>query len=282
MDRDRTLRGSCFCGRIQYAIVIPHSSVTQAEVYFDTSSDRRRNQATPLTAWLRVPLDWYRSSTTSYFPDETHSAIRRTFIPPNAPHSQRHFCGFCGTPMSYWSEDPPEEADFMSVTVGSLFSEDQDALEDLDLLPADVDSDVEAGSAAAAAAAATPTTATATATSPGPGPGTPVPVTSTAASASTQLAPRFIESHVSVKHRFGVVNGIPWFEEMMQGSRLGRVGKRRRGVGISADRSTRVEWEVSEWHDDGSGPVVEDLSASSDYYMPPRAPKRKTPEVGGE
>ncbi|OAX84730.1 hypothetical protein ACJ72_00896 [Emergomyces africanus] len=271
MDSDRTLRGSCSCGRIQYAIVIPRSSVTQAEVYFDTSSDRRRNQAAPLTAWLRVPLDWYQSSTISYFPDETHSAIRRTFIPPNAPHSQRHFCGFCGTPMSYWSEEPPEEAEFLSVTIGSLSSGDQGALEDLDLLPADVDTDVESGSAAA--------TATTTATSAGTG--SPAPP-SWASSVSTQPAPRSVEPHMSVvTHRFGVINGIPWFEEMIQGSRLGRVGKRRRGVGISADSSTRVEWEMSEWHDDGSGPVVEDLSAGSDHYAPPRAPKRKTPEVGG-
>ncbi|OJD18229.1 hypothetical protein AJ78_01729 [Emergomyces pasteurianus Ep9510] len=263
MDRDRTLRGSCSCGRIQYAIAIPRNSVSQAEVYFDTSSDRRRNQAAPLTAWLRVPLDWYQSSTTSYFPDETHSAIRRTFIPPNAPHSQRNFCGFCGTPMSYWSEDPPEEAEFMSVTIGSLFSEDQGALEDLDLLPSDVDTDVEAGNTAASPASAGP----------------PAPPSS--ASASTQLGSRSVEPHMSVTHRFGVINGIPWFEEMMQGSRLGRVGKRRRGVGISADSSTRVEWDVSEWHDDGSGPVVEDLSTPSGYYTTPRAPKRKTPEMGG-
>ncbi|EGE80834.1 hypothetical protein BDDG_03775 [Blastomyces dermatitidis ATCC 18188] len=270
MDRDRTLRGSCSCGRIQYAILIPRNAVTHAEVYFDTSSDRRRNQAAPLTAWLRVPLDWYQSTTTSYFPDETHSAIRRTFIPPNAPHSQRNFCGFCGTPMSYWSENPPEEAEFISVTIGSLFSEDQGALEDLDLLPSDVDTDVEVASGRA-----TPTTST----------GPPVP--SAVTSASTQLGPRFIEPRVSVKHRFGIVNGIPWFEEMMQGSRLGRVGRRRRGVGISADRSTRVEWEVSEWHDDGLGPVVEDLTpgsgsgSASDVYTPSRASKRKTPEVDG-
>ncbi|QSS55033.1 hypothetical protein I7I53_02794 [Histoplasma capsulatum var. duboisii H88] len=274
MDRDRTLRGSCSCGRIQYTVVIPRNAVTQAEVYFDTSSDRRRYQAAPLTAWLRVPLEWYHSSTTSYFPDETHAAIRRTFIPPNDPHSQRNFCGFCGTPMSYWSENPPEEAEFMSVTIGSLFSEDQGALEDLDLLPSDADTDKEVGSGHATPAAAS---------APANHSATGRPALSTA-STSTQIGPRFIEPRVSVRRRFGVVNGIPWFEEMMQGSRLGRVGKSRRGVGISADRTMRLEWEVSEWHDDGSGPIVEDLStgSGSDYHTPPRTSKRKTPEMGGE
>ncbi|PGH00643.1 hypothetical protein AJ79_08159 [Helicocarpus griseus UAMH5409] len=250
MDRDTTLRGSCSCGRNQYTILVPQNSASEAEVYFDTSSGRRRNQAAPLTAWLRVPLDWYRSSTTSYFPDETHSTIRRTFVPPSAPHSQSNFCGYCGTPISYWSEDPPEEAEYMSVTIGSLSGEDQSALDDLELLPADVD-------VGAVAPAATT--------------GPPVPSSSSAAQLATASEPS-----VSVKHRSGIINGIPWFEEMMEGSRLGRVGKRRRGVGMSADKSTRMEWEVSEWHDDGSGPVVEDLDGS-----PPRAPKRKTPEVSG-
>ncbi|KAK2739091.1 hypothetical protein FQN55_009624 [Onygenales sp. PD_40] len=242
MDRNRTLRGSCSCGRNQYAIEIPQNSVSQAEVYFDASSNDRRIQATPLTAWLRVPLLWYQSCTTSYFPDETHSTIRREFVPPNAPFSKRHFCGYCGTPLTYWSESPPEEAEYMSVTIGSLFGEDQAALEDLDLLPADADAESVTG---------------------------PLATSST----STQLTPS--QPQISRKRRFGVLDGIPWFEEMIEGSRLGRVGKRRRGVGISADRSARMEWEVSEWRDDRSELVVEDLDYES------RAPKRKTPEPGG-
>lgn len=39
--------------------------------------------------------------------------------------------------------------------------------------------------------------------------------------------------------------GIPWFEEMIEGSELGRI-KRRRGAETSADGSTRIEWEVVE------------------------------------
>ena len=51
----------------------------------------------------------------------------------------------------------------------------------------------------------------------------------------------------------GTSYGLPWFEEMIEGSVLGRVSKTRKGVGKSADGSTTVEWEVTEWVDDGSG-----------------------------
>ena len=51
------------------------------------------------------------------------------------------------------------------------------------------------------------------------------------------------------------VNGAPWFEEMIEGSELGRL-KRRRGGGRSADGRTIVEYEVTEFesgNEDHSG-----------------------------
>ena len=42
------------------------------------------------------------------------------------------------------------------------------------------------------------------------------------------------------------VRGTPWFEEMIQGSELGRI-KRRRGGETSSDGRTIVEWEISEY-----------------------------------
>ena len=42
------------------------------------------------------------------------------------------------------------------------------------------------------------------------------------------------------------VRGTPWFEEMIQGSELGRI-KRRRGGETSSDGHTRVEWEITEF-----------------------------------
>lgn len=39
------------------------------------------------------------------------------------PHVKRHFCGFCGTPLSSWNESSHEEADWICVNVGSLRNE---------------------------------------------------------------------------------------------------------------------------------------------------------------
>lgn len=47
--------------------------------------------------------------------------------------------------------------------------------------------------------------------------------------------------------------GLPWFQEMVEGSQLGRIGKSRRGGGDSADGRTRVEWEIVEFGDEGHG-----------------------------
>jgi hypothetical protein len=81
-----------------------------------------------------VPLAWYHSTTQAFFPDETHSSIRRVYTHPSQQHSKRQFCGFCGTPLSYWSENPFSEADFINLTLGSLLREDIRDLEDLGLI----------------------------------------------------------------------------------------------------------------------------------------------------
>ena len=49
------------------------------------------------------------------------------------------------------------------------------------------------------------------------------------------------------------VQGTPWFEEMIQGSDLGRI-KRRRGRETSSDGRTKVEWEITEF-ESGEGDV---------------------------
>lgn len=143
----------------------------------------------------------------------------------------------------------------MSVTIGSLDSEDQRMLEDLDLLPGgsesseeevdddedeeeeeeDEDDDEEVGDAeekgviAAPASGATPSTST------------------------VVVPPSRGEGNVSRAYRHGTVGGIPWFEEMIEGSRLGRVMKGRRGMGVSDDNNTTIEWEVSEWSSGDTG-----------------------------
>ena len=74
------LRGECTCGRNKYTIHIPSEAAARQdfEVFFDDRAE---------TAYLRVPLTRYQSFTTSFFPDETHSSIRRIFVPQHARKS---------------------------------------------------------------------------------------------------------------------------------------------------------------------------------------------------
>ncbi|ERF75367.1 hypothetical protein EPUS_00160 [Endocarpon pusillum Z07020] len=224
MNVQRHLRGSCSCGRNNYIIAVPENAATSAHVFFDSSSENRRIQATPVTVWLHIPLTWYKSNTTSFFPDETHSMIRKMFTPAHEPHSQRIFCGYCGTHLSYWTEAARDEADYLNVTVGSLFGEDLRTLEELGLLPDDVDDyDITTG---------------------------PTDTRIAERANNQQLAGR--DETVQRRISRGVGRDISWIEEMIDGSRLGRLQKTKRGVGRSADGMTMVEWEITEMIDNGS------------------------------
>lgn len=125
----------------------------------------------------------------------------------------------------------------MSVTLGSLFSDDLRMLEDLELLPRDVTEDGSDGRPRTV----TDTTSAATASSPATPPAT------SSSSAAASASPSFVKSY-----REGTTAGIPWFEEMIEGSKLGRIMRKRRGFGVSDDQSTTIEWEISEWHGSGS------------------------------
>ena len=196
-----------------------------------------RSQGTPLTAWLRVPLSWYSSSTQAFFPDETHASIRRTFSPLHTPHTQRIFCGYCGTHLTFWSEKPPSEADFLNITLGSLANDDIRALQDLELVPGNVDPD-----------------------------------TVGLSQDTTEQAPatQRDDQTLTRTERNGNSGDLSRFEEMLDGSRLGRTHNIRRGVGVSSDGTTGVEWEVSEYVDDGSAEA------------PQTGSKRKIGEIGND
>ncbi|KAL9608865.1 MAG: hypothetical protein Q9167_006314, partial [Letrouitia subvulpina] len=153
---------------------------------------------------LRVPLSQIQSTTYAFYPDESHGSIRRVFTPDNAPHTKRHFCGFCGTPLSHWSEETEDEAEFIYVNIGSLKSDSVERLEEEGLL-----SNVEA-------------------TSPEP---------QRQALHRGEVIPSFQQREVQ---------GNPWFEEMIEGSELGRIN-RKRGGRSSADGKSKVEWEVVEF-----------------------------------
>ncbi len=175
--------------------------------------------ATSLTAFIRVPLAWYRSTTFAFLPDESTALIHRASRHPTEQHTKRHFCGFFGTPLSYWSEEPRSETEYIHLTLGRLWSKYLDDFEDLGLIPDPEEANTgTAGRQDENQAAAAPVPA------PAPAPA---------------LAPKEVPAV-----REGV--STPWFDSMMAGSQLGRL----RTSSQSHDGRTRMEWEVVEWTSD--------------------------------
>jgi hypothetical protein len=165
--------------------------------------------ASPLTLWLRVPLAWYTSATFAQFPDETRSSIQRSFASPFAGDHRRVFCGYCGTPLSSWNERTREDAEHISLTVGSLLDDDQELLAELGLLPSNESSE----------------SSDEDTTQPADEPAQP-----TATRPLVRSEPR--------------MRGAPWFDDMVQHTRLGRFKQQR---GRHMDGRVQVEWEVTEW-----------------------------------
>ncbi|KAL2351058.1 hypothetical protein BJ546DRAFT_998775 [Cryomyces antarcticus] len=214
----RHLHGSCACGRNQYIVEIPPASTEVAQVFFENGSASRRHQAAPVTAWLRVPLDWYHSTTYALYPDESHRSIRRTFTTPGSSHTRRQFCGYCGTPLSTWSAETRHDADFIQLTLASLVDDSLARLEDLGLVPSETEDESEKGELEG--------------------------------ETQTQLVAVPPSGH-NMRNR-----GMPYFESMIENSRLGRI-KRRRGGHTSRDGSVTVEWEVVEYTEGDDEPAQE-------------------------
>ena len=150
----------------------------------------------PLPSYLRIPLSWYTSTTHSYFPDESAHTIRRVYTSPDDPTSLRHFCGFCGTPLSYWSESPLEESEFICLTLGSLEETDLRDLEELGVIPG-----------------------------------------------ITESEPEEVKKHEQTAGR-DLGPGIPWFENMVSGSRLASI---QRSAGTKRGSTWSIEWDIVEW-----------------------------------
>lgn len=250
MADSNNLFGSCACERNQYTILLPSSSTSLAHVFFDNSAANRkpflqrhqislntdnypgRSQATPVTAWLRVPLELFHSTTYAHFPDETHHSIRRTFNTPTAnpelPATRRQFCGYCGTHLTAWHEGEGQSADYLDVTLGSLLGESVERLEALGIIPDtgdDEDGLVRGGDVQDEDHI--PTSEESMRGVEGPG-----------ASSLTQRAGELASGRMRDR-------GIPYFEEMVENSRLGRI-KRQKGGHTSRDGTTSVQWEVVE------------------------------------
>lgn len=198
-----TLQGSCSCGRNHYIIISPPSIHETFSVIYNDEHCKYQRIKPALTNGsalsLRIPLSHLRSTTYAFYPDETHSTIRRVFTPRHAPHTKRHFCGFCGTPLTHWSEEPEGAADWVHVNLGSLKSESVEKLADEGLLETSKD------------------------------------MTDINQEGAIQTRPEGRE-----------IQGVPWFEEMIEGSELGRI-KRQRGGQSSVDGRSKVEWEVVEF-----------------------------------
>lgn len=119
----------------------------------------------------------------------------------------RHFCGFCGTPLSYWSEEPRSEADFIQLSLSSLHPEDLVDLEDLGMLPEDSESEGE-----------------------------------TEADASEKQEGKEAVKQIGRQ----VVGGLPWLDTLVEGSRLGTL-RASKGRSQNKSGTVQVEWEVVEW-----------------------------------
>lgn len=171
-----------------------------------------RHLASPITAWIRVPLSWFHSSTYAFFSDETHRNIRRTFVSPLDESTRRQFCGYCGTQISQWQENGQGDEDFIHVTLGSLIDEDLERLQQHGMLEFEGDSEEEDEKSTAQA--------------------------------------MHVEKRRPVQgslHR-----GAPWFEEMVSNTPLGRMKRQKGGhMTTSIDGTVeQVEWEIIEWNED--------------------------------
>lgn len=171
---------------------------------------------------------------------------------PGEPHAQRHFCGFCGTPLSYWSERPRAEAEYIRVSLGSLLGEDLRDLEDMGLLSGMVDE--ESSSEVAA----------------------PTPPLAQSPMQTEEPESKMATQHPNTGDHDDLDKGtllrsrhvpLPWFETLVAGSRLGGAMLRHsRGV-VEKDGSpgsgsgVRVEWEIVEW-EGGDDEKMEDADAS--------------------
>ncbi|SPQ26033.1 94de75f0-3e18-4459-bb08-4e759cf6ff09 [Thermothielavioides terrestris] len=235
MSSERLLHGGCLCGRNRYIVEVPHDAAQSAKVVFSSHPSHRSSLATPLPAYLRVPLAWYHSATVPLQADETRAQIRRVWssllpLPRTRtrtrsthPHhaqtdpaaaaahyytAQRHFCGFCGTPLAYWSEAPRGEADFIQLALGSLSPRDLVDLEELGVVPG---SEGEEG--------------------------------------RMKRMMMMIIGVTAAEVIRGTVGAVPWFDALTEGSRLGTL-RRAKGKGANRSGTVRVEWEIVEWTED--------------------------------
>lgn len=168
--------------------------------------------------------------------------IHRSYEHPGQSSSgtRRHFCGFCGTPLSFWSETPPSEANYIRLALGSLSTEDLDELDEWARAGDQSDNEEEQEEE------------------------------------EEEKAPRETLKRAKLDDappdRITSSTGLPWFDSFVEGSRLSRhllrqqqqqkqlhlqqqsqsrggshIRRHNAGSAQSADGTVHVEWEVLEW-----------------------------------
>lgn len=134
----------------------------------------------------------------------------------------------------------------MNVTLGSLKADSIDRLDELDLLPEDSDlQDV----TEAVEGSQSPTT------------------TDHNGNAMVQ---RPSNDGVTRTSRSGRTGNVSWFEDMIRGSRLGVHSTKRKGYGQSADGSTQVQWEISEYYGEEDEPKKKNVKTQMNTDTPMR------------
>ncbi|KAK3375433.1 hypothetical protein B0H63DRAFT_496597 [Podospora didyma] len=238
MSFERPLRGSCNCGRNRYIIQFPKDAAHAAQVLFNSNPSHRISQASPLASFLRVPLQWVHSTTLPFFPDETSSMIHKAYISPYEQHTMRHFCGFCGTPLSYWSEEPRSEADFIQLTLGSLLPQDLADLGELGFLPGldDTGDEIVTDSNTPHGHLANRTSRI-----------VPTPKDQDIAMREAQSDNNIVTTTSFTGRE--TVGALPWLDTLTAGSRLGTL-RTVKGYGGNHNGTVRVEWEIVEWSAD--------------------------------
>lgn len=180
----------------------------------------------------------------AYFPDETATTIRRVYESPAENYARRQFCGYCGTPLTFWTEQPHGEGDYIHVTLGSLCRDDLGDLDELGLIPESPGSEEGGGRAGGDGSSEVSVR----------GGGGSVGALEVAQQASE--AQRVSAALSTAAQPIGRESrGIPWIESLVEGSSLGGRLKRASVTRRSADGSAWAQWHIVEYSDDGHGQV---------------------------
>jgi hypothetical protein len=97
---DKTYAGGCLCGAIRYRI-----TAAPVETLYCHCRMCQRAHGAPIGAWLTVPIETF--AVTAGEPVAYRSSAK----------AWRHFCGSCGTPLTWREADDPR---FVDISIASL------------------------------------------------------------------------------------------------------------------------------------------------------------------